>query len=132
MDYDALLKKGYEQLPESLQHKERFEVPKAKGHLEGSKTIISNFPAIVDTLRREESHVLKFLLKSLATVGKIEYDRLILGSKINSVLFNQKIEDYVNLYVMCRECNRPDTKIVKENNIQYLVCQACGAKTVVK
>ena len=132
MDYDALLKKGYEQLPESLQHKERFEVPKAKGHLEGSKTIISNFPAIVDTLRREESHVLKFLLKSLATVGKIEYDRLILGSKINSVLFNQKIEDYVNLYVMCRECNKPDTKIVKENNIQYLVCQACGAKTVVK
>lgn len=132
MDYDALLKKGYAVLPESLQHSERFELPKAKGHLEGNKTIISNFSSIANTLRRDEGHILKFLLKSLATLGKKEHDRLILGSRVNSVLFNQKIEEYVNLYVMCKECNRPDTKLLKEQNVHYVVCQACGAKTVVK
>ena len=29
-------------------------------------------------------------------------------------------------------CNSPDTKIVKENRISFLICEACGAKSTLK
>ena len=53
MDYEAMLKKGRENLPESVQNAERFEIPKVQGHIEGSKTVITNFNQIAGVLRRE-------------------------------------------------------------------------------
>jgi translation initiation factor 2 beta subunit (eIF-2beta)/eIF-5 len=43
MDYETMLKRGREKLPEAVFTAERFEIPNVKGHLEGNKTIISNF-----------------------------------------------------------------------------------------
>ena len=31
-------------------------------------------------------------------------------------------------YVVCTECGRPDTKIVKEDRVMVLECEACGAR----
>lgn len=132
MDYKDLLKKAYDRLPESASLGNRFEVPKVKGHIEGNKTIISNYNQILTTIRRDSEHFLKYVLKVCATTGKLTNDRLILGSKISSALLNQKIGQYVDTYVICRECVRPDTKLVKEKGVMYLSCQACGAKYVVK
>ena len=32
----------------------------------------------------------------------------------------------------CPECGKPDTNLVKEDRINFLVCEACGARTSVK
>nr|1K81_A Chain A, PROBABLE TRANSLATION INITIATION FACTOR 2 BETA SUBUNIT [Methanocaldococcus jannaschii] len=29
--------------------------------------------------------------------------------------------------VICRECGKPDTKIIKEGRVHLLKCMACGA-----
>jgi len=128
MDYEELLKKGREKLPESVFTAERFEIPGVKGHIEGNKTIISNFPQITDTLNRNPKHVLKFLLKELATPGDIKGNLLVLGRKISAGIINQKIGQYARKYVICSECGKPDSQITKETGIEFLKCTACGSK----
>ncbi|PIN70689.1 translation initiation factor IF-2 subunit beta, partial [Candidatus Woesearchaeota archaeon CG11_big_fil_rev_8_21_14_0_20_43_8] len=46
-EYEKLLKQAYDNMPESVFEKERFEIPKAMGHLQGNKTVIANFLKIV-------------------------------------------------------------------------------------
>ena len=124
MNYEQLLDKGMNELPDIARVKERYEIPKAKGHVEGNKTIIINFNQIVDSFRRDAQHFLKFILKELATPGKLEGGRLILGRVVSASIVNSKIKEYAEKYVLCHDCGKPDTKL--ENN--YLKCTACGAK----
>jgi len=44
--YENLLKRVYERLPKNLSSHERFEMPRVEGHIQGSKTIISNFVSV--------------------------------------------------------------------------------------
>lgn len=133
LDYKELLKKGREKLPESLKSTgERFEIPKAKGHMEGSKTIISNFSQIVDTLNREQSHLLKFLQRELATPATVDGQRLVLGRKISASQINSKIQLYTATFVLCPDCKKPDTKLVREERVLFLKCAACGSKHPVR
>jgi len=127
-----MLEAGYENMPESVKHRERFVIPKIKGHVEGNKTILSNFGQIVVALRRPKEHIIKFLLKELAAPGELRRTDLIIGRKVSSILINEKIKKYADTYVICSECGKPDTKLKKENNINYLVCSACGNKQVVR
>jgi len=128
MDYEELLKKGREKLPEAVFTAERFEIPAVKGHVEGNKTIISNFLQICDTLNRDPRHVLKFVLKELATPGDVKGNLLIIGRKISASMINQKIGQYARQFVLCNECGKPDTTIIKEGEQQFVKCLACGAK----
>ncbi|MCB9358541.1 translation initiation factor IF-2 subunit beta [Candidatus Woesearchaeota archaeon] len=132
MDYTQLLKRAREGLPEIVSVRERFEVPKVKGHLQGNRTVISNFSMICSTLRRQPQHILKYLLKELATSGEIKNNLLVFNRKLSSLAINQKVRQYTNMYVLCTECGKPDTKILIEGNISYLKCQACGAKHHIK
>lgn len=131
-DYKELLKKARAKLPKSVLTKERFEVPKVKGHIQGNKTIVTNFNQICAVLRREPEQLLKYLQRELATPASIDGPRLVLGRKISASLINEKIEQYANDFVLCKECKKPDTKLVKENRIFFLKCMACGAKHTVK
>lgn len=132
MDYDQLLTKLYKEVKPLEKNEERFEIPKVTGHIEGTKTIINNYAQIVSTLRRQSEHFLKFMLKELATPGKVEGERLILNRKLSSKLINEKVEKYANEFVICKDCKKPDTEIVRENRITFIHCLACGAKHSVR
>ena len=132
MEYDELLRKAKEQLPEVQVSRERFEIPKVKGHIEGSKTIIINFMAIVKIFRRDQEQLLKYLQRELATPAQIDGQRLILGRKLSSELINKKIEDFAKDFVICKECKKPDTQIIREDRILFLKCTACGARHPIK
>jgi len=132
MDYKDMLKKARGEMPESVFESERFEIPKVKGHLQGNKTVISNFSMIADTLGRPIEHVLKYLLKELATPGTISRSMLVLGAKVPASRINEKIRKYASEYVLCPDCGKPDTKIIKEGELSFMRCQACGSKHQVK
>jgi translation initiation factor 2 subunit 2 len=127
-DYEKLLEEAYTSIKPVESKIDRFEIPRVEGHIEGVKTIITNFKQICSYIRREPEHVLKFLLKELATPGVIKGDRLILTRKISSSLINEKIKLYVETYVICKECKKPDTEIQKEDGFNFMHCLACGAK----
>ena len=129
MDYDSLLNKAYEKLPKTEEQKDRFKVPVAETMIQGNQTIIKNFSIIAETLRRDPAHILKFLAKELATPAGLDGTRAILQTKVSQKMVQQKLEIYVVDYVFCKECKSPDTKMVKEDRITFLKCEACGAKS---
>jgi len=132
MDYEKLLDKAIKEMPESVQVKSRFEIPKVRGHLEGNKTIITNFQEVVSTLRRPAEHVLKFLLKEIAAPGVFKNGRLIIGSKQGAGKINEKLRKYAEEFVLCRQCGKPDTKMDKEGNQMFIKCTVCSARYPIK
>ena len=128
-EYKKLLESARKELPEHVFQKERFEIPKIRGHIQGNRTVISNFLQIANTLGREPESMLKFILRELATPGEIKKSgSVIIGSKVTASRINEKIKQYANSYVFCYECRKPDTKIEKEGNLSYMKCTACGAR----
>jgi translation initiation factor 2 subunit 2 len=97
MNYDQLLESAYECVEVNCNDKpcDRFEIPKAKGHHLGSKTVVSNFLMIAAHLRRDPLHVMKFLSRELASSAELKNDRLILSRKLSSKEVNEKLEKYV-------------------------------------
>ena len=130
--YEELLKKAHEELPETVHAGERFSIEKIKGHLEGNKTVLVNFVKIAKDLGREPQHLLKYLLRELATPGKISRGRVVLGAKVSAVKINKRIKKYASEFVYCAECGKPETKLAEEKSIMYIKCQACGVKKPVK
>ncbi len=128
IDYDEMLEKGKEELPEEIAESSRFKVPKVKGHIQGNKTIVNNFVDIAKKLGRDPEHLLKYVLKELATPGKIVKQACIFGKKISASKINRKIADYADKFLFCPSCGKPDTEINKENNIYTMKCKACGAR----
>lgn len=131
-DYKKKLDYLFSNLKKSDSTGERFEIPKCEGHVEGNKTIISNFSQLSSTLRRQPEHFAKFLMRELAAPGQIENERLILNRKLNSQRINEKIEQYTKEFVLCPQCGKPDTELIKEKDFLFLKCLACGAKTSVR
>lgn len=132
MEYEELLHRARERMPQSVAERERFEIPKVIGHLEGHKTIITNFQKIAETLRREPEHLLKYVLRELATPGILKKGNLIVGTKASATRINEKIRQYALEFVLCTECGKPDTTIVRDGELAFMRCQACGSKKQVK
>jgi translation initiation factor 2 subunit 2 len=129
-NYEKLLDKAYEKVKKS-NSSERFEIPKVEGRYEGKKTIITNFAHIVSKLRRDAIHFQKFLLKELAASGYVDGERLILNIKVSREKIDSKIEKYAREYVLCKECQKPDTELIKQDRLTFIHCLACGAKHAV-
>ena len=132
MTYEQLLDEAYSKVKSVSGSGERFKIPKIEGHIEGKKTILTNFFQIASHIRRNPEHFQKFLLRELAASGQREGDRLVLNIKVPSAKINQKIEDYVKEFVLCKECKNPDTELIKEDRLSFLHCLACGAKHSVR
>ncbi|MFH1248658.1 MAG: translation initiation factor IF-2 subunit beta [archaeon] len=132
MEYENLLDKLYSEVKPIKSSSERFEVPKVQGHVEGNKTIMKNINQICDIIRRDKNHFLKFLSRELASLAVTEEDRVIFNRKLAAQMVNEKIEKYVNEFVICPECKKPDTELIKQGEFMFLHCLACGAKHSVR
>jgi translation initiation factor 2 subunit 2 len=128
MDYEKMLEQAYEKVKKVDTNSGRFEIPKIEGHFEGKKTLLTNFFQLASHIRRNPDHFQKFLLKELAVSGQKEGDRLVLNMKVPSAKINQKIEQYVKEFVLCKECGKPDTELIKEGRLAFINCLACGAR----
>ena len=131
-NYEDMLNKAYEKVKQIDVSSKRFEIPKVEGHFEGRKTLLTNFFQIASHIRRNPEHIQKFMLKELAASGQKEGDRLVLNIKVPSTKINQKIEQYVKEFVLCKECQKPDTELIKEDRLSFIHCLACGAKHSVR
>jgi len=99
--YEKMLQKARLELPEVTQGSERFVIDKVMGHLEGNKTVLSNLKKIAKDLDRDPEHLLKYLLRELATPGKFVGERVIFGTKVASTAINKKIKKYASEFVFC-------------------------------
>jgi len=130
--YDDLLKKAYSHISEKTESSERFVVPEARAYIEGKTTILENFAEIADKVRRDKDHLMKYILGELGTSGKIDGTRAIFNGKFEISLFKMIIKSYVEDYVICSECGKPDTRLVKDDRVLLLRCDACGGHRPVR
>lgn len=130
--YEALLKKAYTGVTEQVESTERFSVPEVKAYIEGKTTVFENFAEIAGIIRRDQDHFMKFLLGELGTAGKIDGNRAIFNGKFEPSLLASLVKSYVDDYVICSECGKPDTRLVKDDRILLLRCDACGGHRPVR
>jgi translation initiation factor 2 subunit 2 len=130
--YEELLEKAYAEMPAEVVKRERFEIPKASVQREGNRTIVKNLSQIAKALNRSEEHLYKYMVKSLGTAGLLESGRIILQGKFTEEEVQNELNAYVKEYVLCRECQSPDTEFRREERVLFVKCLACGAKHPVR
>lgn len=130
--YEEILQAAKKELPDVEDGGERFSIPKVRGHVQGNSTIISNIIDIAKTLRRKPEHMIKFLNKELASKGGLRGTLLAFNTKIPSTKINEKIQQYTDNFVICKECGKPDSSLSKKGDVVFLSCHACGAKYPLK
>ena len=131
-NYDELLKRACSQMPEVSLKRERLELPRLYVRTIGMRTLISNFKEVADVLNRDPQHILKFLTREMATAATFHDTRAVFQGKFKRDSFERLLQRYMESFVICPVCKRPDTKIVKEKRLSFLVCNACGAKSSIK
>jgi translation initiation factor 2 subunit 2 len=127
-DYKSLVARAKSKIPDKKATHERLQIPPPEVLIEGKTTVFRNFGDIADVIRREADHVLAYILTELGTAGRLDGKRVIFKGKVGAKQVEDKIQDYINTYVNCTECKRPDTRLVKEDRIMMLVCESCAAK----
>lgn len=131
-DYKKLLERAKDKLPSSITEHSRFQIPDLDMFIEGKTTVVRNFTDIADAINREPADILAFLLKELGTAGTSEGKRVIFKGKVLPEQIKDRIQSYISTYVICSECERPDTKLIKDGRTLILECDACGAHRPVK
>jgi translation initiation factor 2 subunit 2 len=128
-EYDMLLKRGLEKVPKDIEGKGRFHLAKPDIEKAGARTIIINFLEIAGSLRRDPDDMFKFLLQQLATKGELAGQRATIQGVFTQDQVARKIDLYMNMYVLCPKCGKPDTKLIHEKGRELIKCEACGEKS---
>jgi translation initiation factor 2 subunit 2 len=131
-DYESLLNRARAQIPDVASKRERLEIPRLSYTVVGMRTIIHNFKEIADALDRDPQHLLKFLSGEMATAATMQESRAIFQGKFPHDTFDRLLQRYMENFVVCPICKRPDTRIVKEKRLSFIVCKACGARSSIK
>ena len=132
-DYEKLLKRIQSDLGDPKKEtRKRFELPIVDVMWEGQKTFLRNFAEFPKVLRRDPDKVLQYLSKEFAVPAERLGDKAMFIGKRAPEDFTRLFEIYVKDYLECPTCKSPDTKIIKENRISFLICEACGAKSTLK
>lgn len=134
LSYDDLLKrlKSSQTIMEPKAKVARLELPKPDVFWVGNKTIFRNFMDFSRLIRRNPNHLLMFLAKELATAVSLDGDRAIFIGRKERQSFSVLIDRYMKDFVNCPVCGSPDTHFEKVKRLQFLVCEACGAKSPTK
>lgn len=131
-DYEKMLERARSHFPEVASKQERLELPRLQHRRIGMRTVIYNFKEVANSLNRHPQHLLKFFTGEMATAATLQGSRVIFQGKFSQDTFDRLVQRYVDSFVVCPVCKRPDTKIVKEKRLSFLVCEACGATSPTK
>ena len=131
-----MLDRLYLSLPQQALKKERFEMPRAESFVQGTKTIIKNFSGILKAVNRDDEpskrHFFKYFTRETATAASIEDNKLILSGKFFENQVNDLVKSYIEQFILCPVCKKPDTHVIEKQGVKILKCEACGAISSVK
>jgi len=132
--YEELLSRAREGLDKDAKKSAglRLELPEPDVIWVGNKTIFRNYAEFPKLLRRESPRVLMYLAKELATAASLDGDRAIFIGRKDRDSFSQLLQRYLKDGVICPVCGSPDTHLDKEKRMWFMVCEACGARSVAK
>jgi translation initiation factor 2 subunit 2 len=130
-DYSSLLKRARANV-KVVGTLDRFVMPEPQIVYEGRTTIVQNFGQMLDKVNRSSDHAVPTLLREYSTAGSYEGGRLVLQGKVSEATIRDRFAKYVETYVICGECGRPDTHLVREERALIVRCDACGGHRPVR
>jgi len=130
--YEKLLDRALEQIPKAVFESSRFQIPEADVVIVGNRTTLRNFRGIASALNRDPDHLMKYLLRELGAAGNVEGNQAVFQGRFVKPAVDERIRRYTEEFVLCRECRKPDTKLIKRERVQMLQCEACGARASVR
>jgi len=95
--------------------------------IQGKKTLLKNAGPVCKTLKREILHMLKYFVKETGVPATNDDTKIILNGMVNSYKVNQIYNKYIDEFVLCKQCKKPETRIITEKGVLLLKCDACGA-----
>jgi len=133
--YDEILTRVYNIMKEKnpdvvTGEKKRFVMkPPQVARVGTKKTSFSNFADICKLLRRQEKHLLNFLLAELGTSGSLDANKqLTIKGRFQQKQIENVLRRYIKEYVTCHTCHSPDTTMIKEERLFFLQCDVCGSR----
>jgi len=111
-----------------------YKIPPPQCFRDGNKkTIFANLLETSKRLKRNEEHVIQFLLAEMGTTGSVDGNkRLVIKGKFSSKQIENILRRYIQEYVSCKTCRSLNTEIAKgENRLWYITCQSCGSRRTV-
>ena len=126
-DYNALLQRARTQLASVNTEQARFVVPELENLIQGKKTLLRNAGSVSKILKRDILHLLKYFVKETGVPATNDDTKIILNGIVNSFKVNQIYNKYVDEFVLCKQCKKPETRIITEKGVLLLKCDACGA-----
>jgi translation initiation factor 2 subunit 2 len=128
MEYATALDRAYDVLPETPHEGgSRLQVPDPEGQTDGAFTRLTNLEAIAKALSRDPEHIHSSIQRDLGTNGQFDGSTARYNGSFSVADFQGAIDAYVTEFVTCSECGLPDTKLVTEDGVDMLRCEACGA-----
>jgi translation initiation factor 2 subunit 2 len=128
MDYETALDRAYDELPDrSADETARLSIPDPAGETDGDFTRLTNIGDIADAVGRDADHLHSAIQRALGTSGQFDGSRARYNGSFDAADFAGAVDDYVAEFVTCSECGLPDTALAREDGIEMLRCQACGA-----
>jgi translation initiation factor 2 subunit 2 len=128
MNYTDALDRAIDAMPDrTIQSGSRLTVPDPEGETDGAFTRLTNIGEISNALGREAEHLHSHFQQEFATSGQFEDGRGRYSGSFDIADFDAAIEAYVDEFVTCSECGLPDTRLVREDGVDMLRCEACGA-----
>lgn len=92
---------------------------------ERGHTVLINIMNISHDLNRPMEDILRFLKSKLSTSIIDKNDKIKIKGIVEKDKLQELIFDYIKIYVLCKECNNPET-IITNNKLR---CGACGNKS---
>jgi len=130
--YEQMLERALKQMPVMTVEASRFEMPLIKAVLSGNKTVVANLPQLASAFRRPIEHLLKFMLRELATTGEQKGGEYVFIGRFRPESLQDKMVKYAKEFVLCKQCGKPDTHLLKEATATIFICEACGARASVR
>lgn len=116
----------------------RYKMPKLLAKIEGRgngiKTLIPNMSAISLALSRPPTYATKYFgfeLGALVTIDE-KTDRYIVNGAHGAEDLAKILDVFIKKYVLCGDCQNPETDLIVKRDDISRECRVCGAKTSVE
>ena len=109
----------------------RYKMPeieiKAEGGGNGKRTLLLNLAEISSELKRTSENIITYLSADLGCQSIVNKEgKYVLYGDFTKQTIQNKIYDYIDLFVLCKKCKNPETfYIAKGKNDISMKCNAC-------
>lgn len=108
----------------------RYKMPSIITRIEsknGGTTVIENIDKISEKIKRTPNEIQKYFRKSLSCCVRYETDKgIIIAAKKEKSDLQTILAEYINNFVLCPECQNPETTMEIKKKKTTLTCAACG------